>query len=36
MTLMLEIESQLGFEISLDAIFSSRSIAELCATLGEW
>ena len=35
MTLMLEIESQLGFEISLDAIFSSRSIAELGATLGE-
>jgi acyl-coenzyme A synthetase/AMP-(fatty) acid ligase/thioesterase domain-containing protein/acyl carrier protein len=35
MTLMLEIESQLGFEISLDAIFSSRSIADLCAALDE-
>ena len=35
MTLMLEIEAQLGLEISLDAIFSSRSIAELSAALGE-
>jgi acyl-coenzyme A synthetase/AMP-(fatty) acid ligase/acyl carrier protein len=35
MTLILEIESQLGFEISLDAIFSSRSIAELSAALDE-
>jgi acyl-coenzyme A synthetase/AMP-(fatty) acid ligase/thioesterase domain-containing protein/acyl carrier protein len=35
MTLMLEIESQLGLEISLDTIFSSHSIAELCAALRE-
>jgi acyl-coenzyme A synthetase/AMP-(fatty) acid ligase/thioesterase domain-containing protein/acyl carrier protein len=35
MTLMLEIESQLGLEISLDTIFSSRSIAELCADHGK-
>jgi acyl-coenzyme A synthetase/AMP-(fatty) acid ligase/thioesterase domain-containing protein/acyl carrier protein len=35
MALMLEIQSELGFEISLDSIFKSRSIAELCAVLYE-
>ena len=35
MALMLEIESKLGLEISLDAILKSRSIAELCAAVGE-
>lgn len=35
MALILEIEAQLDLEISLDTIFSSRSVAELCATLGE-
>ena len=35
MALMLEIESKLGLEISLDAILKSRSIAEVCAAVGE-
>jgi thioesterase domain-containing protein/acyl carrier protein len=35
MALILEIEAQLDLEISLDAVFESRSIAELCAVLEE-
>ena len=35
MTLMLEIEAQLGFEISLDTIFDCPTIRKLCAALDE-
>ncbi len=35
MVLMLEIETQLGLAISLDTIFDSGSIADLCVAVGE-
>lgn len=36
MSLMLEIESQLGFEVSLDTIFENPVIGKLCAALDEF